>query len=323
MKNKRSALQDLQTASWGHDSLKEAVSGWLLSGEIAGWSPKTLDDRRIWMGRVREFLEARELVFDVNGLRAYFAAYQRGADGRSMRPPRPASVKHVHSLLSAFGSWCVEEGLLDSNPMKRIPAPTLRDDGIEPYADEELNALLRAAKDGQKNAERNTAIVHFLADTAVRASEMCALTLDDVSVGAGTAQVRCGKGGKSRQVAFGKATAMALYRYLRAEPHDGSDPLFLSERGGPMTVGSLFQLCKRLGRAAGVRGVHPHRFRHDAAVRLLRNGAHAFGVMNLLGHTRVQTTQVYVKLAEADVREMHRTASPMDNLCRSKNGSRR
>ncbi len=189
--------------------------------------------------------------------------------------------------------------------MKRIPAPIIRDDGIEPYTDEELKALLRAARDCQKNGLRNAAILHFLADTAVRAGELCAMTLEDLNHAAGTANVRCGKG---RVVAFGKTTAQTLWRYLRSDPRDPEEPLFMSERGGPMTPNSLFQLCKRIGKAAGVKRVHPHRFRHDAAVRLLRNGAHAFGVMNLLGHTRVQTTQVYVKLAEADVKNMHRTA---------------
>lgn len=314
MKNKHSALQEPTPAVLEHASLFRAAQGWLLSGEIAGWSRKTSADRTIWIARIREYLDANDLAFDVNGLRAYFAAYQKGREGRSVRPPRPASVKHVHSLVSAFGSWCVEEGLLDANPMKRIPAPIIRDDGIEPYSDQDLNALLRAAKEGQKNAARNTAILYFLADTAVRASELCAMNLEDVNLAAGTAHVRCGKGGKARGVAFGKTTAQALWRYLREEPRDPDEPLFLSERGGAMTVSGLFQLSRRLGRAAGVKGVHPHRFRHDAAVRLLRNGANTFGVMTLLGHTRVQTTQVYVKLAEADVKNMHRTASPMDNL---------
>ncbi|NLH99888.1 MAG: tyrosine-type recombinase/integrase [Chthonomonadales bacterium] len=314
MKNCQSASQVQIPAALVRDSLLRAVQGWLLSGEIAGWSRKTLDDRCIWMGRLRQYLDANDLAFDVNGLRAYFAAYQKGRDGRSVRPPKPASVKHVHSLVSAFGSWCVQEELLEANPMKRIPAPIIRDDGIEPYTDAELNALLRAAANCQKNGLRNTAILHFLADTAVRASELCAMTVDDVNFTDRTAHVRCGKGGKARIVAFGKTTANVLSRYLLNTARDPEDPLFMSERGGPMTPGSLFQLCKRLGKAAGVRGVHPHRFRHDAAVRLLRNGAHAFGVMSLLGHTRIQTTQVYVKLAEADVKDMHRTASPMDNL---------
>ncbi len=82
-----------------HDSLMQAVQGWLLSGEIAGWTRKTHDDRNIWMGRLRQYLDANDLAFDVNGLRASFAAYQKGRDGRSVRPPKPASVKHVHSLV--------------------------------------------------------------------------------------------------------------------------------------------------------------------------------------------------------------------------------
>jgi site-specific recombinase XerD len=115
-------------------------------------------------------------------------------------------------------------------------------------------------------------------------------------------------------VAFGKETSQAIWRYLRKNPREADDYLFTGERGYPLNRDSLRKVFARLGKVAGVTGVHPHRFRHDCAVRLLRNGAYVFGAQSLLGHSRIGVTERYVKAAEADVRAMHRIASPIDNL---------
>ena len=290
-----------------------ACQGWLISGEIQGWSRRTIDDRRIWVDRLGDFLVARDQDFSVDSLRIYFLALGKGSDGRCRGPLRPASVKHVHSLLSAFCSWCIAEGMLSANPMKRIPTPRLPDDRVKQYTDDELVRILQAAR-SSRNAARDVALISFLSDTGIRASELAALRLEDVDLSARIALVKCGKGGKLRTIAFGRETAQSLWRYLRNEPREQGDYLFASERGRAMTRSSLLQLCRRLGKVAGVKGVGPHRFRHDACVRLLRGGANLFQTMQALGHTKAATTQIYVRLAETDLRNAYQVASPIDNL---------
>ena len=125
--------------------LKQASEGWLISGDLAGWSAMTLRDRRQWMERLFDFLARRELDFSAENLRLFFHGLQKGTDARSRKPMRPARVKHVHSLLSAFCAWCVAEGLLATHLMRRVPAPIMRDDPALPFASEEIDALLRVA----------------------------------------------------------------------------------------------------------------------------------------------------------------------------------
>lgn len=307
------ALQAPATVEVGMKQLRSFAEGWLLHGEIAGWAPRTISDRRSWIERFCAHLEDRGHCFTVDSLRAFFIALQRGLDDRSRKPLRPASVKHVHSLVTAFASWCVMEGLLTASPMRRIPAPIVRDDKVRTFTDEEFRAILEAAK-RSRNPRRDVAIVSMLADTGIRASELAEVRVEDLNLTSAVAVVRHGKGGKTRSVAFGKTTADALWRYLRDEHKEPTDPVFASVSGHAMNRGSLLKLVYRLGRVAGVRNVHVHRFRHDCAVRLLRNGAHVFGVMSQLGHSRVQTTQAYVHLAEVDVRQMQKAASPVDRL---------
>lgn len=318
MKNCNPASQSSDRAGLPFPDYLHACRGWLIHGEINRWSPRTLEDRRVWVDRLSEFLQSRELDFSVDALRLYFLALGQGNDGRSRKPLRPASLKHVHSLLSALGAWCIEEGLLAANPMKRVPSPRIEDDRQKQFADNELLRLLDAARNS-RNGSRDLALIVFLADTGVRASELTDLRVQDVDLTTRTALIRRGKGGKLRSVGFGKDTAQTLWRYLRGESRDKDEHLFQSERGGPMTRGSLLQLCRRLGKVAGVEQVHPHRFRHDACVRLLRGGANLFQTMMAMGHTRAATTQIYVKLAEQDLRNAYAIASPMDNLKKRQN----
>lgn len=126
------------------------------------------------MRRLATYLAQNVSLFDSAGLRAFFVALQRGVAPSCQRIPSRATVKHVHSLVAAFASWCVEEGILVASPMRRIAAPSLRDEGVDPFSDEELARLLDAARKG-RNPDRDTAILHLLMDTGIRAEVACLL----------------------------------------------------------------------------------------------------------------------------------------------------
>ena len=70
---------------------------------------------------------------------------------------------------------------------------------------------------------------------------------------------------------------------------------------------------ERIAEKAHVPNVHPHRFRHTFAVNFLRNGGNVFDLQHMLGHERIETLQVYVKLAQTDIEVVQQKASPADN----------
>lgn len=293
-------------------ALSDACTQWLLYGELESWSQRTLDDRRWWLKRLRRFLEVRALAFDVAGVRSFFLALGKtDPDAGCKKPLKPASLVHVYVLLKAFGSWLVEEEFIPENPLKRVPRPICREDGHATFEEEEIQRLLAAAK-RTRDGKRDEALCMFLLDTGLRASELCSLLICDVDLTQRTAVVRNGKGGKTRTVAFGKHTAMTLFRYVKAREKDG--PLFPSERGGHLTPNGLSQLMRRLAKLARVKDAHPHKWRHDSAVRQLKNGLNVFAVSAQLGHSDLSTTRLYCKVADADLRRAFESASPMDRL---------
>ncbi len=167
---------------------------------------------------------------------------------------------------------------------------------------------------GQRPA-RDKAILLFLLDTGCRVSEVSDCKRGDVDFATGRVKV-CGKGVKERFVYLGQVARKVVWRYVnghRPEPLPNQDYLFLSHDGHKMKRSGLASLLKRLGRLAGVENVHPHRFRHTAAVEFLRNGGDIFTLQRMLGHSSLEMVRQYLALVDEDLATAHRRASPADN----------
>ena len=155
---------------------------------------------------------------------------------------------------------------------------------------EQVDRLLDAARDPLTHA-----LTAFLYGTGCRLSEALALTWADLDLEDRTARVR-GKGGKERIVLFGVPVAREL-----EERRNGGGKVF--------EIGArAFQLrLATLGRRAGVGHVHPHQLRHAFATTMLNNGADLISIMQLLGHSKVGTTQIYWQIAEPRLHSLHQT----------------
>ena len=304
--------------------LKKYAEGWLLSCEIAQHSEATLANRRIYVKNLLWFLRQREYEScSVMELRAFFAYCTNGhkdEGGRwnnpqEKKPVKSSTVAAYHRHIRALFNWIVGEGMLASSPMARIPAPIDRPDQVEPFSDAQVHALLAAAK-RSRHPRRDEAIVWFLLDTGIRASELCDLKFSEMDMTARRAIITEGKGGKSRPISFGKTAAKALWQYLKDEGRENDDALFQSERGDAMNRNGLQKLIQRLGNEAEIHTARcsPHTFRHTFAVSFLRNGGNQFSLMQQLGHTDLKMTSRYVKLAQADVARQHAMYSPADSL---------
>ncbi len=149
-------------------------------------------------------------------------------------------------------------------------------------------------------------------DNVLRASELCGLAAKDVDFKNSRVWVM-GKGKKERFLPISPDTRAVIWKYLNKERGDEptSSPLFAMMDGRPMTRVALLQLLRRLGERAGVRDVHPHRFRHSFAIQFLRNGGDVYALQAALGHTTLEMVRRYLQLAQTDIERAHETASPV------------
>ena len=307
--------------------LKRIVSSYLLMGDVAQHSNATTTARRDLLAKLIWFLENKNLdECDRHALVSFLSYVRHGheepggrwGNPRMTRPTKPRTAKNYHSILRAFFSWCVEDGLISSSPMERIPVPIDRPDQIRPLSDEQLLKLLGAAK-RTTHPKRDEAIVLLLLDTGMRASELVSLKVKDIDLHGGVASVQ-GKGRKMRHLPFSRDVKRMLFLYMSEEERSPEDVLFLGDRGTgagePMSRHALRFLIGRLARAAGIDGVRcsPHSIRHTFAINFLRAGGNQFSLQTLLGHNNVSMTARYVLLAQADLEDQHRRFSPVAQL---------
>ena len=128
----------------------------------------------------------------------------------------PATAHNRFRGCQAFFNWLLEEGEIRTSPMARMKPPRLPEAPVPVLRDAELRKLLEAsAKDKTFAGRRDEAILRILMDTGVRRAEVLGLHLGDVNLEEGHLTVT-GKGSRTRMVAVGANTALALDRYVRA-----------------------------------------------------------------------------------------------------------
>ncbi len=319
-------------------SVSKALVGFLNTKAAEGLSPRTLQnyEHRLkqWINYAGEVdvgnFTPQKIRHYLVWLRTDYKPKRFNGDGQ---PLSPKTIRNVYMTLSSFFTWASSEFDIDS-PMDGVPAPKHTPAPVIPFTRDDIEAMLdvceltRRANTTDRSrfrrrratARRDRAIIITLLDTGLRASELCALVVGDVDLKTGRVEVRHGprggaKGGKGRTVFLGKTARRFVWRYL-VDREDGEDPeavLFNGRWDRPMNPDSLRQLVKSLAKRAGVRNCHPHRFRHTFAITYLRAGGDVFTLQVLLGHSSLEMVRYYSRIAEVDLANAHRRASPADN----------
>jgi site-specific recombinase XerD len=172
----------------------------------------------------------------------------------------------------------------------------------KPGSDDRRRALVRL---------RDIAIVETLRATGCRVGELVGMRLGDLDLSAKSALVK-GKGSKYRHVYWDQRAwgSLDAYRQARQASAEGNPPLFVGHgnrsNGGPLTTRHVERTIKRLAKRAGIKEVvTPHYFRHVFATQVLGATDNLAVVQDLMGHASPDTTRVYAKTNEDQLRGAH------------------
>lgn len=267
----------------------------LLSKSSAGLSPRTLDNYRL---TITMFLDAinkplAELTDD--DFIYYLEKY------RQIRQVSFSRVKNMQSALSSFFSWLHRKRYIPSNPVAQLDSIKLPKTIKKPFSDEDREMLKI-----QCEQLRDLALMEFLYSTGVRVSELTALNRSDINFTSNDVTV-FGKGAKERETYITPSAGIYLKMYLDSRTDD-NPALFVSlhKPYRRLSKNGVERMLRELGRRTGIKNVHPHRFRRTMATNALNRGMPIEQVSRLLGHAKLDTTQIYCSVSQENVRMSHK-----------------
>lgn len=259
---------------------------------------------------------------DRDALRAYLAHLHRTGLTRASAARKIAAVR-------SFIKYLRRESIIDDDPGTLVATPK-REVRIPVHLSEaEMAALVDAPAGDNALSRRDRAILELFYASGLRLSELAGLDMEDLNLSAKMVRV-LGKGGRQRLVPFNTTAARAIRAYLedraqmaallrpgdprrsnRSRHAPPRDPLFLNYRGTGLTVRSIDRLVRRYAVMSNApTTVSPHALRHSFATHLLQRGADLRAIQELLGHSRLSTTQRYTHVNAAQLLEVYRKSHP-------------
>jgi integrase/recombinase XerC len=270
-------------------------------------------------------------ALDRAAIRAYLGSLHGAGQSRATAARKLAAIR-------TFLRYLRREEIIDNDPGAQVATPKREVRMPSHLSEAEMVRLIESPSNGDPLGRRDHAILELFYASGLRLSELAGLDVDDVNLSSRMVRV-LGKGGKERLVPFNTSTASALRVYLQdrhrlitsakvgSSPaksgasrskdrlvrshRAGDEPLFVNFRGGRLTVRSIDRLVRRYAAAASSReGISPHALRHSFATHLLQRGADLRAIQELLGHSRLSTTQRYTHVNAAQLLEVYRKAHP-------------
>jgi integrase/recombinase XerC len=230
------------------------------------------------------------------------------------RGQKPATIRRKLASLRSLFRFLAREHRMEGNPARLLRLPKMPKTLPEVPNAEVTNALI----DGSSNEdldrpfpERDRLLLELLYGCGLRISEAMGLNLEDFDRGERWVRVR-GKGRKERQIPYGTKAAEALENWLKVRRSE-TEPraLFLNHRGARLTDRGARNLVRFYATyVAGDSSIHPHTLRHAFATDLLSSGADLRAIQELLGHSRLSTTQKYTQVSLTDLMRVYDSAHP-------------
>lgn len=302
-------LQELQVFASGYDiqrketslttyepQIPECYKAYMVSKKIEGLSKETLKTYDLYLKDFLLYIRKPVREITANDIRIYLFSYQRenGVSNRTMDGRR--------LVINTFLEWCRTERYIDWNPCSQIHPIKYESKPREPLTGIELELVRDACR-----TYREKAIIEVFYSTGCRVSEMVNLSKSDVDFVKGEVKL-FGKGAKHRISYINAKAEVSLKKYLFSR-RDENPALFVSDRNphDRLKKTAIEKVVREIGERSGIgRRVFPHLIRHTTATDALERGMNVAEVQKILGHEKLDTTMVYVKICQENVKHDHK-----------------
>lgn len=283
----------------------------IIAKTVKGCTDRTLEyyQKTIW--KILEEINKTADEITPDDIRLYLALRQK-RDGVSK-----TTAANELRCLGTFYDYLQREELITRDPVKKVDRIKKDRTKKEAFTELDVEKLRCECKNSWE-----TAVIEVLLSTGCRVSELVNIKIADIE---GDKVIVFGKGNKERTVYLNAKALIAIEKYLK-DRKDMNEYLF---PGGffnspqkncrewykyPERVdanrhcdkGTIEAKVRKLGKRAGVKNTHPHKFRRTCATFALRRGMPIEQVSKMLGHESIETTQIYLDLREEELHQAHK-----------------
>lgn len=236
------------------------------------------------------------------------------------------TIKRKIASIKAFYSYLEEEELVEQNPFRKIKVK-FKETIILPriIPREEIEQLLNyiyasiSSLSGiqYKHTLRDASVIEVFFATGARVYEISNIRAENINLNSGLIRIM-GKGRKERYIQISNTAILDILRkyYEENEPEiKKSGYFFINNRGNRYTEQSIRLMLKKYTLKAGIqRKITPHMFRHSFATYLIEEGVDVSCVQQILGHSSIKTTQIYIHVAAKKQADILRELHPRNNM---------
>ncbi len=296
------------------------VEQWLFQLSAQHYAPASIDSYQQAMRAFEKFMEDEQLSTWTQVNRQHLLAYiAKRTDTDKLAK---ISVHHEITVLKQFFRWLIKQNIIQVNPSiglrLKYPPKTL-----PKLVDADLLSQLLDQPPPEKPTDarlwiRDKAMLELLYGSGLRVSELINLNIQDIDKNQFLLRIT-GKGNKTRVVPVGRQAWQALNHYLPYRElwkKNNDKAVFISERlGTRLTIRTVQHRIKVQARRAGIaQNLYPHLLRHCFASHLLSGSGDLRAVQELLGHSNVNTTQIYTHLDFGHLSKVYDNAHPRSRL---------
>ncbi len=302
------------------ESLTAYLARFIQSLKIQQFSKQTVHSRETYLKRFIRWCKERGINTPQDVTKPIIERYQRHLYLYRKTNGEPLSISGQLSYLQAIRAWfkwLSKQNYILYNPASDIELPrnTKRlPKNILTASDAET--ILNQPDTSTTNGIRDRAILETLYSTGIRRTELINLKVNDVDHQRGTVLITLGKGHKDRMIPIGQRAIQWIQKYkdeIRPDLVIGNSHniLFLNHKGQALGASWLSrQVAKYIEQANIGKQGSCHLFRHTMATLMLENGADIRYIQAMLGHAKLDTTQIYTQVGISKLKDIHTATHP-------------